>query len=137
VGVFGAGAGVVVAVVDVLDALPLLAETAAPDFAVVVLEALVWASVALETELLEPVVFVPDAVVFVVAFDAGVVAFDAGVVVVATGVVVVAALCAAEVAASSLPHPANTRASTTPVVTVSFRGTGRTIAPAVRAMCWN
>jgi hypothetical protein len=130
VGVFDAGAGVVVAVVDVLDALPLLAETAAPDFAVVVLEALVWASVALETELLEPVVFVPDAVVFVVAFDAGVV-------VVAAGVVVVAALCAAEVAASSLPHPANTRASTTPVVTVSFRGTGRTIAPAVRAMCWN
>jgi hypothetical protein len=132
VGVFGAGAGVVVAVVvvDVLDALPLLAETAAPDFAVVVLEALVWASVALETELLEPVVFVPDAVVFVVAFDAGVV-------VVAAGVVAVAALCAAEVAPSSLPHPANTRASTTPVVTVSFRGTGRTIAPAVRAMCWN
>lgn len=40
------------------------------------------------------------------------------------------ALCAAVSDESSPPQPANTRASTTPVVAVSLRGTARTIAPA-------
>jgi hypothetical protein len=126
VGVFGAGVVVVVAVLEVLDALPLLAEPDAPDVPVFVLEPVGWASVALDAALLEPVVFVPEAVV--------VVPFAAGVVVVAAGVVVVAALCETDVALLSLPQPAKASASTTPVVTVNFRGTRRTIAPATSAM---
>jgi hypothetical protein len=58
------------------------------------------------------------------AFDA----FDFVVVVagvVAAGVVVVAARCAAVSGESSLPQPANARASSTPVVAVSFRVTRR------------
>jgi hypothetical protein len=78
---------------------------------------------------LEPEVFA----VVEVFLDAGFDAFAPDVVVagvvVAAGVVVVAALCAAVSAESSLPHPANTRASRIPVVAVSFRGTARTIAP--------
>jgi hypothetical protein len=80
----------------------------------------VWASVALET--FEPVVL--DALEPV-----------AGVVVVTAGVVV--ALCAAEPEPESfLPHPAvaSARASSIPVVAVSFRGTARTIAPGARSV---
>jgi hypothetical protein len=64
----------------------------------------------------------------VVVLDADFDAFDFVVVVagvVAAGVAVVAALCAAVSGESSLPQPANARASSTPVVAVSFRVTRR------------
>jgi hypothetical protein len=54
--------------------------------------------------------------------------------VVATGVVA-AALCEVVLDELSLPQPANTRASRTPVVAVSFRGTAGTMASAGLGMC--
>jgi hypothetical protein len=76
--------------------------------------------------------FALAALPFVVEVVAGVVV--AGVVAAlwaAAGVVVAAFVPDGE----SLPQPANTRASTTPVVTVSLRGTAPTIAPGAKAVC--
>jgi hypothetical protein len=86
----------------------------------------------------EPLVFVfadgSASVVAVEIFEAVVLPFfdapDFPVVVVAAGVVVgVAALCAVESDfLSPPPQPASARASSTPIVAMSFRGTARTIA---------
>jgi hypothetical protein len=86
--------------------------------------------------------FLPEVVAASVFFDVVVVLdFDAlAAEVVVAGVVagvVAAALCEVVLDESSPPQPASTRASTTPVVAVSFRGTAGTIAPAGRGVCRN
>jgi hypothetical protein len=68
---------------------------------------------------------------FVVEVVAGVVVAGVVVALWAAGGVVVAAFVPD---GESLPQPAKTRASTTPVVTVSLRGTAPTMAPGARAV---
>jgi hypothetical protein len=95
-------------------------------------------SVPIPDGFLEPeVVAAPVFFDVVVVLDFDVDALPAEVVVagVVTTGVVAAALCDVVLDESPPPQPANTRASTIPVVAVSFRGTAGTMASAGLGMC--